>query len=170
MNANDSAPPGATADHPQPVGGEAASTAPVDSGTSAGRESSPAVGDSAREQPTTVVERWAKHAVPLWVLACPDAIPEALYNRLLAVVHAERTARSRGMRPTLEGAGFAGLVSAGEFIERVARLLADGKLSRDERPEARRVAAAAIATLERLLRAIDEADLAEVPAVRAVRT
>jgi hypothetical protein len=111
---------------------------------------------------SSIVERWTKLApLPVWVLANPEAIPEPLFNRIIAVVEAQRTVRGAGLRPTCEGAAFGVLSTAGETVSELSRLLADFKLSADERPAARVVAHKLIAKGEALLRAIDDAERVE---------
>jgi hypothetical protein len=107
---------------------------------------------------STVVERWARLTLPAWVLGDPDAIPDPLYNRIVAVIEAERVSRGRGLRPSCEGAAFAALVKGGEATSVLARLLADSTLSMAERPEAREIMHALVAKCEAVLRAIDDAD------------
>ncbi len=120
---------------------------------------------------STVVERWAKLApLPVWVLANPDAIPAPLYNRLIAVVEAQRTLRSAGMKSTAEGAAFSVLSEIGTAVAELSGMLADFKLAGDERPASRALAKRLFAKLEALVRAIDDADSADAGAnVRQMR-
>lgn len=110
-----------------------------------------------------IAERWARddcdHPLPVYALASRRAVPEPVYQRLLADLDALRAQQGDGLHATIEGAAAMLVARAGATLDEIGRALADGRVTSVERPGMRRVVAALRSQCDSLLRLLgDEAD------------
>jgi hypothetical protein len=79
----------------------------------------------------TKVDRWANpdhdESVPVWPLLVPEAIPDAVFERIIADVRAER--RERGTNVRAEGVAAVLLARLGSAVTEIANAMADGRIT-----------------------------------------
>lgn len=107
-----------------------------------------------------IAERWAHedtdHPLPVYALASRRAVPESLYQRVLADLDALRAQQGDGLHSTVEGAAAMLVARAGATLDEIGRALADGRVTSVERPGMRRVVAALRSQCDSLLRLLGE--------------
>jgi hypothetical protein len=97
----------------------------------------------------TNAERWVKKGAeyhwPGWVLYSREAIPDAVFEQVVADIRAARAQQvKRGARPTLLGAAMTFLRRAGEAVSVIALAGADHEISTGEEPDVRRAVGGAV--------------------------
>lgn len=106
---------------------------------------------------STIVDRWLSESdehrhVPLWVLANREAVSDALFERVVADLRAERVRQGAPLSVPLERVLGTALRACTDVIARGLAALEDGQLSREERAELRPLVSKASVWCARFLR------------------
>jgi len=106
---------------------------------------------------SNVVERWLSETdehrhVPLWLLAHREAVGDALFERIVSDLRAERVRQGAPSVVPLERVLGTALRVMADALARGMTALEDGKLTREERTDLRPVVAKVRAWCDRFLR------------------